>query len=164
MFPFHEYRFTTFISEANYSIIYMHRNLFNHSLPDVHPPFFPITDSTTVNSLVHISLHSPVNISVEHIARSIMYTVKFFILSHFSLLKVHQPVLLPTVSDSTLLPLSLGNSRCQEKSRIFLLIPLPSLPLCPPSSTTSSFQSSPQSPSHPCLTFPLLHLSLTCVS
>ena len=50
--------------------------------------FFTITDGTTVNNVVHMLLHSSISISVEHIPRNIVYIVKFFILSNFSLPEV----------------------------------------------------------------------------
>lgn len=66
------------MSEANYFIVWIHYNLLNPSLTDVHLQFFfAITDSTMVNNLDHILWCSSINISVEHISKNIVYIENF---------------------------------------------------------------------------------------
>lgn len=119
--------------------------------------FFCPTGSTTEDNFVQILLHSNVNISVEHVSRSITYIAFSFyhIPPHR---KSNQAVLLPAMSDSTLSPLPLATLE------VLLPVPLPLLPLCPSSSTASLFSLPPPTfPSHSYIPFTLLHLSLTCV-
>lgn len=157
-FSFHTYGFTIF-SEAIFFIVWMHHNLLTISSLRYIYNHFAITNSTTVNNLVHILF---------------VQQRQYFCRTHFQKHSVYSKLF-----DFYQIPCQRLFS-CQwyqivlfyhfplqcwmliKKVKILLISLLP-LTLFPPSFTISSFQSSSPFCSSLTTPFPLPHLSLSCV-